>query len=57
MSIVIDASMPLAREHVLSAYDATYLELALRAGACLATLDGALGRAMCAAGGAVFSLE
>ena len=50
------AVMALAREHSLSAYDATYLELALRAGACLATFDTALGRAMAAAGGAVFRL-
>lgn len=37
--------LPLAREHGLSAYDAAYLELALRIGAPLATLDTALARA------------
>lgn len=50
------AVMALAREHGLSADDATYLALALRAGACLATFDAALARAMSAADGAVFSL-
>jgi predicted nucleic acid-binding protein len=37
--------LPLARRHQLSAYDAVYLELALRAQAPLATFDEALGRA------------
>lgn len=32
----------LAREHGLSAYDAAYLELAVRRGLALATLDGSL---------------
>jgi predicted nucleic acid-binding protein len=41
--------MPLAREHGLSSYDAAYLELALRAGAPLATLDLGLARAAHAA--------
>ncbi len=35
----------LARRHLLTFYDATYLELALRMGAPLATLDEALMRA------------
>ena len=39
------AVMALARRHRLSAYDALYLELALRRGGRLATLDGALSRA------------
>ncbi len=34
-----DALTLLAREHGLSAYDASYLELAMRAGAPLATMD------------------
>ena len=34
--------LPLAREYGLSAYDAAYLELAIRHGAPLATLDGNL---------------
>jgi len=40
----------LAREHGLSAYDATYLELALRSGAALFTFDGRLVRAQAKAG-------
>lgn len=50
------AVMALARQHRLSTYDATYLELALRAGASLATFDTALARAMNAAGGSVFRM-
>jgi predicted nucleic acid-binding protein len=49
-----DQVIALAREHGLSAYDATYLELALRSDAVLATFDGKLAKAMCAAGGIVF---
>lgn len=37
--------MPLARKHRLTAYDAAYLELALREGVALATLDAELERA------------
>jgi predicted nucleic acid-binding protein len=48
------AVMALAREYGLSAYDATYLELALRSGASLATFDTALARAVNTAGGSVF---
>jgi predicted nucleic acid-binding protein len=40
----------LAREHALSAYDAIYLDLALRMGAALATFDRRLMRARDAAG-------
>lgn len=40
----------LAALHALSAYDATYLELALRRNLPLATLDGALLKAMTAVG-------
>jgi len=35
-------TLSLARQHMLSVYDAAYLELALRRGATLATLDGPL---------------
>ena len=35
-------AVALARQHTLSVYDAAYLELALRRGAALATLDGPL---------------
>lgn len=40
-----DAVIRIAREHGLSAYDALYVELALRQGASLATLDRAMQRA------------
>lgn len=42
--------MDLARRHRLSAYDALYLELALREGAALASLDQALTAAAVAEG-------
>jgi predicted nucleic acid-binding protein len=44
----------LARQQGLSAYDATYLELALRKGAMLATFDGKLAKVMRNVGGMVF---
>ena len=37
--------LPLAREYSLSAYDAAYLDVAMRHGAPLATLDGNLQKA------------
>jgi predicted nucleic acid-binding protein len=49
-----DQVMALARQYGLSAYDATYLELALRKGAVLATFDAKLAEAMHSAGGNVF---
>jgi len=42
--------LPLARTYKLSAYDAAYLELAIREGLPLATLDEDLRQAACAAG-------
>lgn len=42
---VWDTTLKLARDHQLSSYDAAYLELALRRGLALATLDEALRRA------------
>ena len=42
--------LPLAREYDLSAYDAAYLDVAVRHGVPLATLDGALQKAGRAAG-------
>lgn len=46
----LGATLQLARRHGLSAYDASYLELALRHGFPLATLDLDLRKAMSAAG-------
>lgn len=48
-----DAVLGLARVHGLSAYDASYLELALRAGVAFATFDARLTKAAIAAGVAV----
>ena len=45
----------LARAHQLSAYDAAYLELAIRRGLPLACLDGKLKTAAAAAGVVLFS--
>lgn len=44
------AVVELARRHGLSAYDAAYLELAVRRGAALATLDGRLHEAAASSG-------
>ena len=46
--------LPLAREYGLSAYDAAYLDLAVRQGAPLATLDSALQKAGRSAGINIF---
>jgi predicted nucleic acid-binding protein len=46
----------LGREHRLSAYDATYLELALRTGSVLASFDGNLLAAAGTAGVATYGL-
>jgi len=48
------SALNLARVHRLTAYDATYLELALRTGRPLATFDRQLGAAVRLAGGRVF---
>lgn len=50
-----ESMMALAREHTLTAYDATYLELALRNNAVLATFDNKLIEAMNRTGGKIFS--
>lgn len=42
--------LPLAREYKLSAYDASYLDVAIRSGAELATADEGLEKAARAAG-------
>jgi predicted nucleic acid-binding protein len=49
--------VPLAREHKLSAYDAAYLDLAIREGAPLATLDNGLRKAAKAAGVRIYGKE
>jgi predicted nucleic acid-binding protein len=63
LTINIDRMMPQdlchriiasGREHKLTAYDATYLDLALRLDATLATFDTQLAKAIIQAGGKVF---
>jgi predicted nucleic acid-binding protein len=49
--------VPLAREHKLSAYDAAYLDLAIREGVPLATLDNGLRKAAKAAGVRIYGKE
>ena len=46
--------LPLAREYDLSAYDAAYLDMSIRQGVPLATLDAALQKASRAAGIKIF---
>jgi len=46
--------MALGRQFQLSAYDATYLELAMRTGSTLATFDAKLADAMQRAGGQIY---
>ena len=48
--------LPLAREHDLSAYDAAYLDVAIRHEIPLATLDGPLQRACTEAGIEIFRM-
>lgn len=50
----LGATLNLARRYKLSAYDAAYLELALRTGLPLATLDTDLAKATTIAGGSIF---
>lgn len=47
---VLDRVLPVARDHKLSVYDATYLELAMRLSLPLATLDRQLAAAARGAG-------
>ena len=53
-AVHVTSVLPLAREYGLSAYDAAYLELAIRHGAPLATLDGKLEKAARQAGVEIF---
>ena len=50
-------TLNLARRYKLSAYDAAYLELALRAGLPLATLDAGLAKAAKTAGVSIFGAQ
>lgn len=50
-------TLNLARRYKLSAYDAAYLELALRAGLSLATLDADLAKAATSAGVPIFGMH
>ena len=50
-------TLNLARRYKLSAYDAAYLELSLRTGLPLATLDAGLVRAALAAGVSIFAVH
>ena len=54
-SVMMNAALAIAREHGLSAYDAAYLELAIRTDAPLATLDKALRAAARKAGVTVYA--
>ena len=51
------STLDLAHAHGLTVYDATYLELSLRSGLRLATLDKALGRAAIACGVSVLGMN
>jgi predicted nucleic acid-binding protein len=51
---MLNSLLPLAREHKLSAYDAAYLDLAIREGLPLATLDKGLKRAAVKAGVSIY---
>ncbi len=53
--IALDDILPLARRHRLTAYDAAYLELALRTGHPLASLDDSLNKAATALGVELFN--
>lgn len=53
MPVAWSKTLALAESSSLTVYDATYLELALRKGLPLASLDGPLRKAMRAAGGAL----
>lgn len=54
VSACVTNVLPLARQHNLSAYDAAYLELSIRRGAPMATLDARLRKAAQNAGVKIF---
>jgi predicted nucleic acid-binding protein len=55
VSDAVRTVLPLAHAHNLSAYDAAYLDLAVRQGAPLATFDGRLQKACRVAGVEIFA--
>ena len=57
MSHALGDTLNLARRYRLSAYDSAYLELALRMGLPLATLDADLAKAATTAGLTLFALQ
>jgi predicted nucleic acid-binding protein len=57
MARALGDTLNLARRHKLSAYDAAYLELALRQGLPLATLDADLAKAAQTAGLSIFAIH
>lgn len=54
-SHISEKTMSLGREHTLSLYDASYLELSLRSGMAIATQGRALKKAVLKEGGTLFS--
>jgi predicted nucleic acid-binding protein len=56
-ALITGRVVDLAERHRISAYDASYLELALRLQVPLATLDKDLRRALAAEGGTLFAAE
>jgi len=57
MARALGDTLNLARRHKLAAYDAAYLELALRQGLPLATLDADLAKAAQTAGLSIFGIH
>jgi predicted nucleic acid-binding protein len=55
MGGAFDTVLPIARQHALSVYDACYVELALRMGCALATMDDRLRRAVSSVGVNLYS--
>ena len=53
VAVSVSSVLPLAREYGLSAYDASYLDVAMKNGAPLATADGRLEKAARKAGVAI----
>jgi len=57
MTHALGDTLNLARRYKLSAYDAAYLELALRAGLSISTLDADLAKAATSAGVPIFGMH